>query len=50
LYVESEQALDVQDGAGVPPWCIGWQVLRQDKAGSVYFHLLQRNTESGEAD
>ncbi|MFZ6800961.1 16S rRNA (guanine(966)-N(2))-methyltransferase RsmD [Undibacterium sp. Di24W] len=50
LYVESEQALDVQDTVGVPSWCIGWQVLRQDKAGSVYFHLLQRNTESGEAD
>lgn len=50
LYVESEQAVSAQDGVGVPAWCTGWQVLRQDKAGSVYFHLLQRNTESGEAD
>jgi 16S rRNA (guanine966-N2)-methyltransferase len=50
LYVESEQALDLQDGVSLPAWCTGWQVLRQDKAGSVYFHLLQRNTESSEAD
>jgi 16S rRNA (guanine966-N2)-methyltransferase len=50
LYVESEQALDFQDDSNVPAWCTGWQVLRQDKAGSVHFHLLQRNTESSEAD
>jgi 16S rRNA G966 N2-methylase RsmD len=45
LYVESEQAfatLDATDTAS-------WQILRQDKAGSVHFHLLQRNTDSGEA-
>jgi 16S rRNA (guanine966-N2)-methyltransferase len=50
LYVESEQVLALQDGVAAPAWCTGWQVLRQDKAGSVYFHLLQRNTESSEAD
>jgi 16S rRNA (guanine966-N2)-methyltransferase len=45
LYVESEQAFET---LGVTETA-GWQVLRQDKAGSVHFHLLQRNTDSGEA-
>ena len=50
LYVESEQALSSQQDVSLPDWCAGWQIVRQDKAGSVYFHLLQRNTQSGEAD
>lgn len=49
LYVESEQALTLDSVSSAPAWVSGWQVLRQDKAGNVYFHLLQRNTESGEA-
>jgi len=49
IYVESEQMLPVLDAPDTPPCYQGWRILRQDKAGSVYFHLLQRNTESGEA-
>lgn len=49
LYVESEQALQFASGADAPAWASGWQLVRQDKAGNVHFHLLQRNTESGEA-
>ncbi|MFA9274013.1 MAG: 16S rRNA (guanine(966)-N(2))-methyltransferase RsmD [Candidatus Aquirickettsiella gammari] len=49
LYVESEQALTLDSVSGAPVLVSGWQVLRQDKAGNVHFHLLQRNTESGEA-
>lgn len=48
LYVESEQALRLDSGTIAPAWAQGWHILREDKAGSVYFHLLQRNTESGE--
>lgn len=45
LYVESEQAFETLDATDTA----SWQILRQDKAGSVHFHLLQRNTDSGEA-
>jgi 16S rRNA (guanine966-N2)-methyltransferase len=40
LYVESEQALD---GETPPDWLAGWEVVRADKAGMVFYHLLQRN-------
>jgi 16S rRNA (guanine966-N2)-methyltransferase len=40
VYAEAEMALDVE----VPPdWLAGWRVLRSDKAGMVFYHLLQRN-------
>lgn len=39
LYVESEFAL-VQDA--LPTWLAGWEVLRADKAGMVFYHLLKR--------
>lgn len=45
LYVECEQAFETLEATETA----GWRVLRQDKAGSVHFHLLQRNTDSGEA-
>ncbi|RJG04972.1 16S rRNA (guanine(966)-N(2))-methyltransferase RsmD [Noviherbaspirillum cavernae] len=41
VYVEAEEALDSGD---VPEWLHGWQVVRADKAGMVFYHLLQRNT------
>ncbi|MBC3873720.1 16S rRNA (guanine(966)-N(2))-methyltransferase RsmD [Undibacterium flavidum] len=49
LYVESEQALMLDSVPATAACEPTWRILRQDKAGSVYFHLLQRNTESGEA-
>lgn len=47
LYVEAEQAL-------TPDFMLeeafaGWDVIRADKAGSVYFHILQRNILAHEA-
>lgn len=40
VYAESELALD---GDAPPDWLAGWCVVRADKAGMVFYHLLQRN-------
>lgn len=40
VYAESELALD--SGASAE-WLDGWRVVRADKAGMVFYHLLQRN-------
>jgi 16S rRNA (guanine(966)-N(2))-methyltransferase RsmD len=42
LYAEAEQALD---NDFLPEWMNGWQVVRADKAGLVFYHLLQRKKE-----
>ena len=39
VYVEAEQAFDNES---LPEWMTGWQVIRADKAGMVFYHLLQR--------
>ncbi len=38
IYVESEVSLD---GATAPDWLQGWEVVRADNAGLVFYHLLQ---------
>lgn len=38
IYVESEVSLDV---ATPPDWLQGWEVVRADNAGLVFYHLLQ---------
>jgi len=43
LYAESEHPLE---GDEAPEWMIDWQVVRADKAGMVYYHLLQRKSGS----
>lgn len=40
VYAESEIALDLETP---PDWLAGWTVVRADKAGMVFYHLLQRN-------
>lgn len=40
VYAESELALD---GEMPLEWLAGWDVIRADKAGMVFYHLLQRN-------
>lgn len=40
VYAESEVPLD---GDSPPEWLAGWDVIRADKAGMVFYHLLQRN-------
>ncbi len=42
LYVESEFSLAGDEPA--PDWLAGWKVVRADKAGMVFYHVLQRNT------
>jgi 16S rRNA (guanine966-N2)-methyltransferase len=39
IYVETEKPID---GATLPEWLRGWEVVRADQAGMVFFHLLQR--------
>jgi 16S rRNA (guanine966-N2)-methyltransferase len=41
VYAEAEAPLD---GDSPPAWMEGWKVVRADKAGMVFYHLLQRNT------
>lgn len=43
VYAESEIPLDVDER---PSWLAGWTVLRADKTGMVFYHLLQRNTSA----
>ncbi len=40
LYLEAEKALTEAD---LPESLTNWQVIRCDRAGKVFFHLLQRN-------
>jgi 16S rRNA (guanine966-N2)-methyltransferase len=40
VYAESGEPLVFDDTA--PDWLSAWQAVRQDKAGMVHFHLLQR--------
>jgi 16S rRNA (guanine966-N2)-methyltransferase len=40
VYAESGEPLPAE--ADRPAWMTGWQVVREDRAGMVHFHLLQR--------
>jgi 16S rRNA (guanine(966)-N(2))-methyltransferase RsmD len=44
VYVEAEAPLGDQ---AAPAWLAGWEVVRADKAGMVFYHLLQRKVPSG---
>jgi 16S rRNA (guanine966-N2)-methyltransferase len=41
LYVEAEFALDEAQQTGSQPFLVGWQVVKQSKAGNVFYHLLK---------
>ena len=44
VYVEAEFALDkLSEEPAMTALLNGWELLRADKAGSVYFHILQRS-------
>jgi 16S rRNA (guanine966-N2)-methyltransferase len=43
LYVESEMPLLAPGDENMASDYTGWTLLRADQAGSVYFHILQRN-------
>lgn len=40
VYVEAEFSLTTEP---VPEWLQNWQLLRADKAGAVFYHLLRAN-------
>jgi len=40
VYAEAETALSLE-GDDAPEWLAGWDIVRSDKAGMVYFHLLK---------
>lgn len=42
IYVESEFALIETSELALQDWMAGWQVVRADKAGMVFYHVLQR--------
>lgn len=42
VYAESGLPLTFEDG-DAPDWMAGWEVVRADKAGMVFYHLLQYN-------
>ncbi|MEO7496944.1 MAG: 16S rRNA (guanine(966)-N(2))-methyltransferase RsmD [Massilia sp.] len=44
VYVEAGASLPFapQDGSAPPDWLAGWEALRADKAGIVFYHLLRR--------
>lgn len=42
IYVEAEQALECE---ARPDWLAGWDVVREGRAGLVFYHLLQRTIE-----
>lgn len=44
VYAESEQPLD---GESPPAWMEGWDIVRADRAGMVFYHLLQRKSGPG---
>lgn len=43
VYAETEAPLD---GDEPPEWMAGWESVRADKAGMVFYHLLRRNTHA----
>jgi 16S rRNA (guanine966-N2)-methyltransferase len=43
VYAESGQPLPLGDAeTPVPDWLAGWEAIRADKAGTVFYHLLKR--------
>jgi len=50
VYVEAEYDLaapPATDGEGAAPWLAPWQIVRADRAGMVFHHLLQCNSTPG---
>ncbi|MFS2116871.1 RsmD family RNA methyltransferase, partial [Herbaspirillum frisingense] len=43
VYAEAEFPLDGDDA---PAWMQDWEVVRADKAGMVFYHLLQRKSSA----
>jgi len=41
VYAEAEAPLSTE-GDEIPEWLLGWEAVRADKAGMVYYHLLKQ--------
>ena len=46
VYAEAEAPL-VTESDDVPAWLQGWEAVRADKAGMVYYHLLKLQEKAG---
>lgn len=44
VYAEAETSLDADDA---PSWMADWEVIRADKAGMVFYHLLRCKNAQG---
>lgn len=44
--IYAEAAAPLPDGADTPEWLAGWRLVRAERAGAVFYHLLQRADES----
>ncbi len=43
VYTESATPLDRFEAQEMPPWLAGWRIVRADRAGMVFYYLLQRD-------
>lgn len=41
VYVESGEPLDGREGVAGPAWLAGWEIIRADRAGAVFYYLLK---------
>ncbi|MES2900972.1 MAG: 16S rRNA (guanine(966)-N(2))-methyltransferase RsmD [Pseudomonadota bacterium] len=48
VYAESGAELPFapEDGSAVPPWLSPWELVRSDKAGVVFYHLLRLRADN----
>jgi 16S rRNA (guanine966-N2)-methyltransferase len=46
VYIESAQPLDQMASDNFPGLLDGWKIIRSDRAGMVFYYLLQRNFEA----
>ena len=42
VYTESATPLDRFEAQDMPEWLTGWQIVRADRAGMVFYYLLKR--------
>ena len=47
IFLDPPYHQDSLDGETPPDWMAGWEVVRADKAGMVFYHLLQRKAPVG---
>jgi 16S rRNA (guanine(966)-N(2))-methyltransferase RsmD len=48
VYAETGEALPLAEEEELPDWLAGWDAIRADKAGMVYYYLLKPHTAGAE--